>query len=271
MTIGSFSSAAKLSVKTLRLYEAEGILVPERVDPVTGYRNYGEASWRRAEIVKALREFGFSHRELREIVLSCSDDGDLARFFEKRLREVESDLARLSSSRDKLRLALQTGAARSEEGFVKRDTEIREKVLGAFTLCSIRYRGRYGEIGERFSELFRKAGRYAGGAPLALYHDGEYREEDADIEAGLPVKRTVTKEGIDCRLLGETRALCALHYGPYEGMGETYRKLFEAMDARGLRPGTPIREVYLKGPGMIFPRKAERFVTEIQIPLEARS
>lgn len=267
MTIGAFSAATKLTVKALRLYEAEGILVPERVDPLTGYRDYGEDSWRRARVIGTLREFGFSHRELLEIVTACSDDGDLARFFEKRLREVESDMARLRSVRDRISLCLQAEAAGRKEGIMKRDTEIREKHLGEVLLCGIRYRGRYDGIGARFQELFRVAGRYASGAPMGLYYDGEYREDDADIEACVPVKKAVSRDGIECRVLEGVRALCAIHYGPYETIGNTYKLLFDSIEERGLTALAPSREVYLKGPGMIFPRKPERFVTEVQIPV----
>jgi len=270
MTIGAFSAASKLSVKTLRMYESEGILAPDRIDSLSGYRLYGDAAWRRAEIVKALRELGFGHQELRDIVGTCSDDGDLAAFFEKRLREVESDIRRLRSTRDRLNLYLRAQGARTKETDMKKDTEISEKALAGFPLCGIRYKGRYGDIGERFAELFRKAGRHAAGAPLALYYDGEYREDDADIEAAIPVKKSVAIDGLDCRVIGETRALCALHYGPYETLGDTYKILFDAIEARSLVAATPTREIYLKGPGLVFPRKKERFVTEIQIPVEVR-
>lgn len=35
------SRASGLSLKALRLYDANGLLVPARVDPATGYRSYG--------------------------------------------------------------------------------------------------------------------------------------------------------------------------------------------------------------------------------------
>ncbi|MBU1079193.1 MAG: MerR family transcriptional regulator, partial [Spirochaetes bacterium] len=64
--MGEFSAATRLTVKALRLYHDEGILVPERIDPFSGYRYYGDASWKRARSVSLLRELGFSHRELKD-------------------------------------------------------------------------------------------------------------------------------------------------------------------------------------------------------------
>jgi DNA-binding transcriptional MerR regulator len=39
-TIGEFSKVTGLSVKTLRFYHEEGLLVPTSVDDATGYRYY---------------------------------------------------------------------------------------------------------------------------------------------------------------------------------------------------------------------------------------
>ena len=42
VTIGDFSRAAHLSVKTLRHYHEVGLLEPTEVDPNSGYRYYTE-------------------------------------------------------------------------------------------------------------------------------------------------------------------------------------------------------------------------------------
>ena len=43
LTIGEFSRRTRLSAKALRLYEQLGLLIPDAVDPSSGYRQYGEA------------------------------------------------------------------------------------------------------------------------------------------------------------------------------------------------------------------------------------
>ena len=40
LSIGAFSRASQLSIKTLRAYHEAGILVPARVDQHTGYRTF---------------------------------------------------------------------------------------------------------------------------------------------------------------------------------------------------------------------------------------
>lgn len=55
------------------------------------------------------------------------------------------------------------------------------------------------------------------------------------------------------------------HIGPYDCLGSSYRQLFEARSEGNLQALLPSRELYLKGPGMILPRKPEKYITEIQV------
>lgn len=42
LSIGAFARRARLSHKALRLYDRHGLLPPDHVDAVTGYRYYRE-------------------------------------------------------------------------------------------------------------------------------------------------------------------------------------------------------------------------------------
>lgn len=65
---GEMSRASGLSTKALRIYEANGLLVPASVDPVTGYRRYGEAELARARSIRALRRVGLPLAMLGELL-----------------------------------------------------------------------------------------------------------------------------------------------------------------------------------------------------------
>jgi len=58
VSIGEFAQASRLSPKALRLYDELGLLVPEHVDPATGYRWYGLEQLERARAVSVLRPAG---------------------------------------------------------------------------------------------------------------------------------------------------------------------------------------------------------------------
>ncbi|MGE2733459.1 MerR family transcriptional regulator [Mycolicibacterium vaccae] len=58
MSIGAFAKLAGLTASALRFYDDAGLLHPEQVDPVTGYRLYSQAQLARAAQLRQLREIG---------------------------------------------------------------------------------------------------------------------------------------------------------------------------------------------------------------------
>ncbi|GAA2809034.1 MerR family transcriptional regulator [Kitasatospora paracochleata] len=55
LAIGAFARRARLSQKALRLYDRQGLLPPDRVDPVTGYRYYRASRLAEARLIVRLR------------------------------------------------------------------------------------------------------------------------------------------------------------------------------------------------------------------------
>ncbi|MFC4058326.1 MerR family transcriptional regulator [Planomonospora corallina] len=66
--IGRLAHMAGVSERTLRHYDAIGLLVPAAVDPVTGYRWYGAAELARLERIRGLRRLGLPLREIADLV-----------------------------------------------------------------------------------------------------------------------------------------------------------------------------------------------------------
>ena len=56
-----------------------------------------------------------------------------------------------------------------------------------------------------------------------------------------------------------------LHSGPYEELGRSYEKAFAYIHDHGYEIELPTREVYIKGPGMIFKGNPAKYLTEIQV------
>jgi len=100
---------------------------------------------------------------------------------------------------------------------------------------------------------------------MNLYYDGEYRDI-ANIETCLPVKKIV-KSACECKVLPGATVATIVHIGPYDTLPKSYEKLFEYIHTQGKTSLLPIRELYLKGPGMIFKGNANKYITEIQVPI----
>lgn len=147
-------------------------------------------------------------------------------------------------------------------------TEVEEKTLEPLLVGGIRMKGRYSECGKGFGKLGRKLGRHTTGHALMLQYDCEHKPEDADFEPCVPLNRAVEAEGIHVRELPGGRAITLLHHGPYEDLSSSYCRLIEYARSKDLHLQVPNREVYIKGPGMIFKGNPKKYITEIQFLVE---
>jgi DNA-binding transcriptional MerR regulator len=67
ISIGEFARRSHLSLKALRLYDKRGVLVPSRVDRVSGYRYYDAAQLDQARLVVMMRQLQLPLKTVREL------------------------------------------------------------------------------------------------------------------------------------------------------------------------------------------------------------
>lgn len=269
--IGQFSKMAGLSIKTLRFYHESGVLEPASVDSDSGYRYYSMEQVETARGIKVLRELEFPIREISAILAEADSDEGLVALLQTRREQMQKTL-----NEGRQRLALldqiiameQQGAAQFEGA----QFEVVEKTLEPQLIASIRHQGSYADSSRLFPRIGRSFGRHLAGKPLILCWDKEYKESDADFEVAFPVKKGGSKSGIQVYELAGGAACTLLHRGPYSEIHRSYRKLFGYISRkREAEVRSPTREVYLKGPGMIFKGKPQNYLTEIQVLLDSSS
>ena len=56
-------------------------------------------------------------------------------------------------------------------------------------VAGLRMQGRYSDCGKGFSRIGRKFGFRIKGKPLMLIYDTEYKEDDADFEVCMPIRK----------------------------------------------------------------------------------
>src|SRR5271166_5850542 len=91
-SIGDFSKITGLTIKTLRYYHEQGLLVPTCVDEQTGYRYYDRAKIETARIIAHLRNLELSIDEVREILRGAVEDADLRPVLERQQALLESKI-----------------------------------------------------------------------------------------------------------------------------------------------------------------------------------
>jgi DNA-binding transcriptional MerR regulator len=268
--IGDFSLVTRLPVKTLRYYHEIGLLEPSRVDAATGYRWYDDSSFRKAGLVRRLRELDFGLEEIAEIIRD-EEEGrareGLARL-ERKARELGARIERYR----RIQAEIESFVSGERETASEADREeIETAEIEELLVARRGYRGRYSEIGASIGSLYREFGAWAGGPCFALYRELEY-SEDAEIEVCLPLRVDAQEAarratGGSVGALPGCRALCLVHRGPYETIGDSYRRIFGFVAAKALRVVAPIREVYCRGPGAILPRSPKSYRTRLILPL----
>jgi effector-binding domain-containing protein len=102
-----------------------------------------------------------------------------------------------------------------------------------------------------------------------LYYDSEYREEDANFEPCFPIRKAVEAEGISVRELPGCQCLSLVHQGRYDQLGRSYAKILKHADEQKTKISLPTREVYVKGPGIIFKGNPKNYLTEILLPIQS--
>jgi DNA-binding transcriptional MerR regulator len=267
-SIGEFSTISGIPVRTLRFYHEKGVLVPAAVDVETGYRSYDERNLAVAQVIVALRGLDFGLDDICKILAGAADDADILAHLEQQRVSIAD---RMQQDRNKLRQIddiIQQQREARESGMATANDEIQERDIELVRVAGIRMTGYYSDCGKGFATLGKRLGRYIAGKPLCLFYDGEYREGDANFEPCMPVRNVVVNDNISVRELPAVRCATLIHRGPYEELRHSYAKLMKYVKQCGYTISLPTREVYLKGPGMIFRGNPKKYVTEIQLPIE---
>jgi len=265
-SIGQFSQVTGLSVKTLRFYHEKAILIPSSVDDATGYRFYDETKIEKARIIMRLRQMEFSIEDIAAVLGECSDEADILDYLARQKNALQQ---RIQQDRDIVRsldeiISTEKAAKQLLEGG---NYSVEEKSIQPVMIAGIRMKGKYSDCSTGFSRLGKAIGRYICGKALCLYFDDEHRDGDADFETCFPIRKEVVAEGVSVRILPGGRCLTLVHRGAYDQLGRSYAKILRQADGQKLKISLPTREIYVKGPGMIFQGNPKNYLTEIQLPV----
>jgi DNA-binding transcriptional MerR regulator/effector-binding domain-containing protein len=265
-SIGEFSRITSLSIKSLRLYHEKEILIPSEVDEVSGYRYYNEKNIECAITIKILREYDFSLAEIKDLFDECTEESEMLEQLFKKKNEIEKKINRYKDVSYSIEQIIQKEMESKMES--KEEFEIEEKEIETMLIAGYRMKGKYSDVGIGFGILGKNLSRQINGKAMNLYYDGEFKEEDADFEPCFSVRKGKDGNGISVRELKGGKCVSLIHKGPYEKLGESYQKIFGYINSNGYQTLIPSREVYIKGPGMIFRGNPNNYLTEIQIFLK---
>lgn len=266
-SIGDVAKLFHLSVSSLRHYEAEGLLTPERTDPDTGYRYYSTKQFEVLNTIRYLRALDMPLSEIADFL----GNRDVDRIEEKlrqqkaAVAEKQRELARIERKIDhrleQLEAAQNAALGRVElvqaapcrivwmedslkiSGFLDMEASIRKlEDANAEAVVFL------GKVGVGLSAAHLNMGRFTPYDGIFLLLDEE------DHFSG----RT--------SVLPQTLCMRGRFRGSHTEAPEQYARLMAYAGAQKLRVSGFSREVTMIDYGLT--RDTEKFVTEILIPVE---
>lgn len=262
LKIGEFSKLSHLTIKALRFYEKEGLLVPKSIDDWTGYRFYETSQLEDAAKIKAYRQLGLSIEEIKEILSGA----DLKMIFAEKAEMLKKQKADID-----VRLSIINHILEEEE--MKYQVTVKEIPATIVYYTEVRVpqfshmMQLIPQLGEECRQLNPQIKCTEPGYEFCEYLDEEHKESDILIRHNEAVDR-MGKESdrIKFREIPATKVLSIFHKGAYEEIGEAYAYIMKYAKENGYKVAGLSRECYIDG---IWNKESvEEWLTEIQLPIE---
>lgn len=262
LKIGEFSKLSLTTVKALRFYEKEGLLMPASVDEWTGYRFYETAQLETAARIKSYTQLGLSIEEIKSI-FSGEDAGRIlsakSEHLKKLKAETELQLSVIEFILEGKQMKYQVIVKEIPEMIVYSSEAVLEKYSDCMQWIP--------SVGAECLKL--NPGLKCEEPPYEFceYLDGEYKETDIRIRHNEAVTAFGKEnEHIKFRILPAANVLSIYHKGAYDNIGEAYAYIMEYAEKNGYVAAGLARESYIDG---IWNKESvEDWLTEIQLPVK---
>jgi DNA-binding transcriptional MerR regulator len=242
LSIGDFSRATHLSVKTLRYYHQEGVLEPLEIDEGSGYRRYSVEQIPTAQVIHRFRDLGMPVDDVRRVI-TAPDPAARNALISRHLQRLEEELgktqAAVASLRDLLDHPATEWPVEHRRVPAMRVAAITEEVETAHVGAWYQ-----GALGELYATLSAQ-GLALAGAAGGVYADGLFADERGEATVYLPVSGAVEELGrVRERELPAVELAVVTHDGPDTGVDRAYGALAAYVTRHALAVAGPIREFY---------------------------
>jgi DNA-binding transcriptional MerR regulator len=245
LTIGDFSRATFLSVKTLRHYHRVALLEPADVDPVTGYRRYSSDQIPTGQVIRRFRDLSMPLEEIGS-VLRAPDQATRSELIAAHLTRLEQSLTQTQRAVASLRDLLEHPSAPVA---IEHRRVPAAKAAAVITTVDIGdlaawYQGAIGEIRGTLSAQ----DIICGGPPGGIYASELFSAERGEATLFVPVSSEVRPVGRVVPFIAPRAELAVItHTGTHSDVDRSYGALATYVSERALGVDGPVREYYLVG------------------------
>jgi DNA-binding transcriptional MerR regulator len=245
VTIGSFARATQLSARTLRRYDALGILRPESVDPDTGYRYYSRTQFPRAETIRLLRSLDVPLREIVDI-LDHDDPQEAKVMLEQHLERVRERIARERHTVMRLESAVARGGALRAYQCDLREIPAQPVVAVRITTARDAINEAIDETVRRLCDHVAEHGLRVTGRTTVVYDFDPFEQDEYVADVCLPVSAAAASGGgVVALTLPACTAAVTVHHGPDDDLQSAFASLLSWIFEHDLEIVGHEREIYL--------------------------
>jgi len=268
LKIGEFSRVGKVSIKTLRYYDSIGLLTPDSIDSVSGYRYYTAAKLKDLMDIKNLKQLGLSLDTIRTLIVEQVPAEERMDIFLKQQEKIAVEVQ--AANERALRIEQYIQHVAKEQTMESVRIETLPKVTVASQQLVIPEYSALFSVAPAMGKIMEKQGAVCSKPAYCfnIYHDEEYRSTDIDLEICEAVETACEDgDGIIYKVIESvpTAAVIA-HRGDYETLTNSYQILFQWIEENGYRVSDKARESYIDG--IWNCESSTDWLTEIQIPVE---
>ena len=266
LSIGEFSRATYLSVKTLRHYHDVGLLEPAHIDPSSGYRYYRADQIGTAQIIRRLRDLEMPIHQVKG-VLGATDLRARQGLIAAHLRSMEDQLERTATAVTALRTLL------DEAGDVAPITHRTVHSTHALAISAVvtldALVSWWTTAFEELSDTLAAAEVRPAGHRGALYAQDVFESQQGEVVVFMPVEHPIPGSGRARQVLVPPAELAVtVHRGSHDDLDRSYGALGRYVAEHALHVQTPVREYYPVGPQ--DSENPDDWRTEIAWPIEPR-
>lgn len=276
--IGDFSQLGQVSVRTLRHYDELGLLRPAEVDSLTDYRYYAIEQLPRLNRIVALKDLGFSLKEIPVFLKQDLSLEDLREMLEVKQLELTEHLKAESARLTRLQARLKH--IELENAPLGYDVTL--KKVPALTIFSKRHAVPDLDEMDVYCMLFyRELYTVLDDQKLSpippeftLFHTREYVTKNVDVEVAVvlgseDLERLVLPDDDSFtvqRLQGAKTVASVVYQGYFHELGGAARALALWTGMNGYESVGAARELHLSGP-IVETGKEKPVVIELQVPV----
>ncbi len=267
LKIGDFSKLGRVTVKTLRYWDEIGLLRPDFVSPENGYRYYSITQLALVHEILSLKELGLFLEDIRRVLGGGLDNDAWISLLRSRRNVLTDDLQLCETRIHKIDRMIETAEKESTMPTIE-IRELPEVIVASYRTTIPDYNALF-KVVPPIGDIMRKQGAECRVPEYCfnIYHDGEYREKDIDVEICEAVNEAREDgEGVVYKKMEAVpTAAVIMHKGGYDSLRQSYSKLLGWIEENGYEVADHSRESYIDG---IWNREnPDDWRTEIQIPV----